>query len=208
MTDKVQKIREEVVRMHNLLPVMDGDNISVNYADRICTTLEMYIDSLQEEPVSEELEEELSKLLKECEVDAEYVHQDFLHIVACHFANWQKDKDFQYVKKECERTGGCCDNDIAIEAAKRHPYYYASEMEAYANIGFKEGAMWQKQQDQETIELAEDHAMLAGMEKMKEEMMKDTVETEVWDEKPPHITYFPKNLKGGDKIKLIIIKEE
>ena len=51
MTDKVQKIREEVERMHNLLPVMDGDNISVNYADRICTTLEMYIDSLQEEPV-------------------------------------------------------------------------------------------------------------------------------------------------------------
>ena len=51
--DKVQKIREEVERMHNLLPVMDGDNISVNYADRICTTLEMYIDSMQEEPVSD-----------------------------------------------------------------------------------------------------------------------------------------------------------
>ena len=55
MTDKIQKIREEVVRMHNLLPVMDGSNLSVNYADRICTTLEMYIDSLQEEPVSEDL---------------------------------------------------------------------------------------------------------------------------------------------------------
>lgn len=52
MVDKVQKIYEEVERMHNLLPVMDGDNISVNYADRICTTLEMYIDSLQKEPVS------------------------------------------------------------------------------------------------------------------------------------------------------------
>ena len=56
MTDKVQKIREEVARMHNLLPVVDGDNIYLNYADRICTTLEMYIDSLQEEPVSENLE--------------------------------------------------------------------------------------------------------------------------------------------------------
>lgn len=51
MKDKVQKIREEVVRMHNLLPIMDGDNISVNYADRICTTLEMYIDSMQEESI-------------------------------------------------------------------------------------------------------------------------------------------------------------
>lgn len=53
MTDKIKKIREEVERMHNLLPVMDGGNISVNYADRICTTLEMYIDSLQEEPKQE-----------------------------------------------------------------------------------------------------------------------------------------------------------
>lgn len=32
-------------------------------------------------------------------------------------------------------------------------------------------AKWQKKQDQETIEVAEDHAMLAGMEKMKEEKM-------------------------------------
>lgn len=55
MTDKVQKIREEVVRIHNLLPVVYGDNLSVNYADRICTTLEMYIDSLQKEPVNDDL---------------------------------------------------------------------------------------------------------------------------------------------------------
>ena len=39
------------------------------------------------------------------------------------------------------------------------------------NLAFKAGAQWQKQQDQSTIELAEDHAMLAGMEKMKEEMI-------------------------------------
>jgi hypothetical protein len=34
-------------------------------------------------------------------------------------------------------------------------------------------AKWQEKQDQSTIELAEDHAMLAGMEKMKEQMMKE-----------------------------------
>lgn len=56
MTDK-EKIRKEIVRMHNLLPVMDDYNIYVNYADRICTTLEMYIDSLQEELVSNDLEQ-------------------------------------------------------------------------------------------------------------------------------------------------------
>ena len=33
------------------------------------------------------------------------------------------------------------------------------------------GAQWQKEQDQSTIELTEDHAMLAGMEKMKHEII-------------------------------------
>jgi len=37
---------------------------------------------------------------------------------------------------------------------------------------FMAGADWQKKQDQETIELAEDHAMLAGRMQMKEEMQK------------------------------------
>lgn len=37
-------------------------------------------------------------------------------------------------------------------------------------------AEWQSKQDKETIELAEDHAMLAGMMKMKEQMMKEVVE--------------------------------
>lgn len=41
---------------------------------------------------------------------------------------------------------------------------------SFLNI-FKAGAQWQKQQDQLTIELAEDHAMLAGMEKMRQEMI-------------------------------------
>ncbi len=64
MTDKVQKILKEVERLHSLLPVMDGDNISVNYADRICTALKMYIDSLQKEHVSEDLEESANNALK------------------------------------------------------------------------------------------------------------------------------------------------
>ena len=70
MTDK-EKIRKEVERMHNLLPIVDGDNISLNYADRICTTLEMYIDSLQEEPVNKNYEKaakEYRKFREECGV--------------------------------------------------------------------------------------------------------------------------------------------
>lgn len=86
MTDKVQKIREEVVRIHKLLPVMDGDNISVNYADRICTTLEMYIDTLQEEPVSEDLGEYISELSKQ------FPEVSFAKLsrIAVRVANWQK----------------------------------------------------------------------------------------------------------------------
>lgn len=39
---------------------------------------------------------------------------------------------------------------------------------------------WQKEQDQETIELAEDHAMLAGMIKGKEEAIKKTIDFLNW----------------------------
>ena len=47
-----------------------------------------------------------------------------------------------------------------------------THFDGYAMLDAAEfGAQWQKQQDQSTIELAEDHAMLAGMEKMKEEMI-------------------------------------
>jgi hypothetical protein len=89
MADKLQKIREEVERMHNLLPVMDGDNISVNYADRICTTLEMYIDSLQEEPVSEELVEEVGNYIKMNGYDCLDSIEEVKYI-ANYFAKWGK----------------------------------------------------------------------------------------------------------------------
>jgi hypothetical protein len=88
-------------------------------------------------------------------------------------------------------------------------------------------AEWQKQKDQETIELAEDHEMLAGMNRMKEEMMKDAVlETKVMIDcdgdgiETPYeewltlenteIPSLPDSLglKDGDKVKIIIVKEE
>lgn len=79
---------------------------------------------------------------------------------------------------------------------------------------FIAGAQWQKEQDQSTIELAEDHAMLAGMEKMKEEMMKDAVDgvvfTKLDDGSIMVRTHYFKSDKIDylDEVKLIIIKEE
>lgn len=85
------------------------------------------------------------------------------------------------------------------------------------------GAQWQKQQDQSTIELAEDHAMLAGMEKMKEQMMANGVDGVVHhfekcevasvhynDPTGVPMAYFtsPEGLSAGDKVKIIVIKED
>jgi hypothetical protein len=76
---------------------------------------------------------------------------------------------------------------------------------------------WQKNKDQETIELAEDHAMLAGMNKMKEEMMKDAVDATIFSElKGSDCSLFQaksdrfrmNGVKISDRIKVIPIKTE
>jgi len=90
-----------------------------------------FIESLQEEPVSEDLEE--------AAIDA-------------------------------------ADNDMQgrqiMEASNEDRMLYSRIFRR----GFKAGANWQKAKDQETIELAEDHAMLAGMEKMREKMINAAIE--------------------------------
>ena len=78
-------------------------------------------------------------------------------------------------------------------------------------------ANWQKQQDQSIIELAEDHAMLAGMEKMKEGMLAKAVDIEVKVDAGgyPYIPQielydYGKDVplaKEGDRYKVILIKE-
>ena len=70
---------------------------------------------------------------------------------------------------------------------------------------------WQKQKDKQTIKLAENHTMLAGMMKERERMLKNAIEgvarpddCEIW----VNLKGCNCNYKDGDKIKLIIIKEE
>lgn len=76
---------------------------------------------------------------------------------------------------------------------------------------FKAGAKWQKEQDQSTIELAEDHAMLAGMEKMKEKMMKSAVTGQIENgDDFLRIKCLSSGCDAKDEgklVKLIIIKE-
>ena len=128
MTEIVQKIREKVEMLKSQL--LRGACSSQIAMETRCKE-EAYnevlaiLDSMQEEPVSEELEEAAEE-----RVDAE---------------------DYSYI----DRDG--------------NPLYDSD----YLEYMFKEGANWQKKQDKSTIELAEDHAMLAGMEKMKKEIMKE-----------------------------------
>ena len=70
-------------------------------------------------------------------------------------------------------------------------------------------AKWQKQQDQETIELAEDHAYFAGRTKTIDEMMEKAVET-TFNVSLPSSLYdklWVKGCKEGDKL-LVIKKDE
>lgn len=82
---------------------------------------------------------------------------------------------------------------------------------------------WQKTQDQQTIELAEEHAMLAGMMQEREKMMKDAIECNYRKARLASGHYLSDltmadvselnevadrlQLRDRDKVKVIIIKE-
>lgn len=80
------------------------------------------------------------------------------------------------------------------------------------------GAKWKEKEMQSTIELAEDHAMLAGMEKMKEQLMKNAIDGICISngvvcgstiDSPAGALFLQHNtFCVGDKVKLIIIKED
>lgn len=109
MTDK-ELIKQKIEKLHELLPVMDGDNVSINYAERICTALETYIDSLPKEPASEGLIEEIDKIWKTCNpidegmgVETANIHIEQFDDIARHFAEWQKNKMKEAMQTEYEK---------------------------------------------------------------------------------------------------------
>jgi len=74
----------------------------------------------------------------------------------------------------------------------------------------KVGANWQKTKDQSTIELAEDNAMLAGMEKMKEEMMAKAIDAQCFGFQGGALFSFrlpASNYLIGSEVKVIVIKK-
>ena len=84
--------------------------------------------------------------------------------------------------------------------------------ERWTADAFKAGAEWQKAQDQQTIELAEEHALLAGMIQERERMIKSAFEGRLSSTISGSEQYVSAYVgygeygKDGDKVKVIIIK--
>ena len=120
--NKAEKIKAEIDRLQSST-LDENINFKSQYDQGIFDGLSLidnFIDSLEEEPISNDLEEAATK----------------------------------YARKQLS-----------------NPDYPTYNDEYEMVCAFEAGAQWQKERDQSTIELAEDHAMLAGMEEMKEEMI-------------------------------------
>lgn len=97
-----------------------------------------------------------------------------------------------------------------LEEAANNCYY---RNHAYARESFIEGANWQKQKNESKVLTEEqcrkirDDAFELGKDAMKQQMMKDAIEAII----PIHGQIWVDNkteYKGGDKVKLIIIKKD
>ena len=209
MTDKVQKIKEEIERRINDLKgyvlQKGSDQRWVTAIDQL-TWIKAFIDSLPEESASEDLDRLVISLEETIGTNphSREVIKEHLQKAAEWGRNHFEDKS-EMVSEDLDiaatsiikRLGGMEKDDCVSE----------HEIKI-----FKAAIELQRKKDQETIELAEDHAMLAGMNKMKEEMMKNAVEcvVEDWCGDSPEITIplNPQDFKMGDKVKIIIVKEE
>lgn len=76
---------------------------------------------------------------------------------------------------------------------------------------FIAGAKWQAEQDKETIELAEEHAYLAGAVNEREKMLKEAVEANIINTAYPttiQLRTFNHRFNNGDKVRVIVCKKE
>ena len=92
MTDK-ELIKQEIERLFDEYPMLRG----------MLKHLTIFIDSLPEEPVSEDLEEELDNFLKD-PVFGKLINRNAGIVLAHHFAEWQKQRMIEKVVKWLEEN--------------------------------------------------------------------------------------------------------
>jgi hypothetical protein len=198
MTDKVQKIRKEVEKLHG----------NPYYMMAVKDVLAI-IDPLQEEPISEDLEEASFDYAEACKYDGGEKLLCVEHFKAG--AKWQKEQFEKNRLADCDRQ---TEEEAEIERDFCMGIIENEHRQPTFDDAIKYGMKLKEKEMKSTIELAEDHAMLAGMEKMKQEMMGDAVDAEVITgtvivERETMKTFLKYHgLKTGDKVKLIIIREE
>ena len=239
MTDKVQKIREWISKTQDGLMDANGnfENQSEEGAFHILSNLDYYIDSLQEEPKEcmyskdNYTDEDRKVLCDGCKEGCKYNKKEepqWLQELQSKIDSMSKE-ELQEVFKKYEKACNLKEEPVSEELEEAASSFAREDSKEICNPAnfyytvadkariFKAGANWQKQQDQKTIELAEDHAMLAGMEKMKEQMMKDAVGGYVIEDTEEgngdfllSAEYIPASmgLKDRQKVKVIILKDE
>ena len=217
MTDKVQKIRAEIERLYN--QSLEDENrqadrglecaANVSYGkSKACKELLSFIDSMQEEPTipdivdehwwemlgeepaNEDLEKEIEIYMGtnlECHSDAlRYPIESWGIKIARHFAAWQKEQDKQWL-------------------AENHKHIFAKGRDS-----MKQQILDSNTTLQRTFEL--------GKQEMKQQMMKEAVNGtfsfgELADGTPIDSIFVldkeaRSKYKEGEKVKLLIIKEE
>lgn len=178
-----------------------------------------FIDSLPEEKPSEDLKEAAEEY-RQGEVDSgcDYIDDsdgDSLYHSACLAdafiagAEWQKEQDQPITGNSLEQEW--------LRYVDKKKKECRGELPALGEYGWlqiaRHFANWQKKKDRETIELAEEHAILAGRIQMKEEMLKDAVEGEVIYDLGGFFRIKSEAIDGakykvGSWVKLIIVKED
>jgi len=202
-----------LVDMLNAKTASESLDISQEEHDRICDEL-IYgkepelvdVDDLpnkEEEPVSEDTMTIRKEWFEHCKKS--WYNEGYI--------DGKHNRDGQFGEPVSEEL-----EDAAFDYAEACKYEGGEKLLCVEH--FKAGAKWQKQQDQSTIELAEDHAMLAGMEKMKEQMMAKAVDGDITfdyygdGDKTygciAHDSFCLEDfgLKDRDKVKVIVIKED
>lgn len=219
MSDKVQLIKQEIKKLkqtNGFLPV-DNHEICDAYRARgyqfACDDILQFIDSLSEEPASEDLEEEISKWrnhyisvldnnlridLRDIEVTADY------------FAEWGKNhsnnKSEIVIEDLVEEVDNLLKDPVFGKLINRN-----------AGIALaRHFAEWQKYQMKEVLQTEYEK----GRFDMREEMMKDALDCSIIIHPNDRFAnysisaYIPPlhkastYISNGDKVKIIIVKED
>lgn len=224
MTNKIQKIKEEIEKRLSLLwdLIPEGekilqDNFTKEDANNLGKYTELesllkFIDSLPEEPANKGLEEAAEVFYNNCNLaKSSWWDEGILHKMSesketfIAGAEWQKEKDYKmYAHVSLKDI-----HDAWQELKKNKP-----DIENYPSVCFQKGADWRENQMKEALQTEYEK----GRFDIQQEMMKDAVkdcsviflsDNKNWLQIPgANLVKALESFKQGDKVKIIIIKEE